>query len=141
MRIHSHCQSMSVEAFVQARVLDPDKSSTESKARGDAYEQASHWLAQMILRKWERAFGADAAVELLHTRGREMLHGVVILPSAKRPGWWQLQRFDVKGFLGDSQFPTKLDAIEEAVLLGYCVIRPGSLQNAMQSGCFIGATK
>jgi len=93
-------------------------------------------LAKAIVLRHERDHGADTPIELVrckHARSTTW-RGVVIVPSAKRTGWWQLSFFDACGFYGDSQHPSKVDAVKEAVLEGFVTVSRGRLEQAMRDG-------
>ncbi|MDX1252189.1 MAG: hypothetical protein IDH49_08100 [Gammaproteobacteria bacterium] len=91
-------------------------------------------LAKAIVRWHDRHHGADTPIEMLrYGKDRRTWQAVIIVPSAKRIGWWQLSFFDAYGFYGDSQHPSKLDAIEEAMLDKYYILSHGRLDQAMRS--------
>jgi hypothetical protein len=89
-------------------------------------------LAKAIVRWHDRHRGVDTPIELL-SQHNGAWQAVIIVPSAKRMGWWQLSFFDAYGFYGDSQHPSKLDAVEEAMLDKYYILSHGRLDQAMRS--------
>lgn len=96
----------------------------------DERERAAHERAKAILLESQRHQETGCGIELIRLGMDGPWCGAVILPSAKRVGRWQLTFFDEHGFCGDSQFPSSLDAIEEAVLKGFDTPQPGLLRMA-----------
>ena len=90
-------------------------------------------LAKAVVLWHDRSHGKDIPIELLRNGPHGAAwQGVIIAPSAKRSGGWQLSFFDTYGFYGDSQFPSKLDAVEEAMLEGYYRLSQGRIDLAMK---------
>jgi len=102
----------------------------------DQCERAAHERAQLIVLESQRHLEGSCGIELIRLGMDEPWCGAVILPSAKRVGKWQLTFFDEHGFCGDSQFPSCLDAVEEAVLKGFDTPRPGLLRLALALPAF-----
>lgn len=93
-------------------------------------------LAKAIVLRHEREYGINTPIELArckHARST-IWQGVVITPSAKRSGGWQASFFDAYGFYGDSQHPSKVDAVEEVVLEGFVTLSHDRLEQAMRDG-------
>lgn len=91
-------------------------------------------VAKAVVYWHDRRHGADTPIELLK-KGQYSgaWQAVIIVPSAKRAGWWQLSFFDDYGFYGDSQHPSKLDAVEEAMSESYYILSRGQLERAMKN--------
>lgn len=102
----------------------------------DERERAAHERAQAILLESQRHRQTGCGIELIRLGVNGPWCGAVILPSAKRAGRWQLTLFDERGFCGDGQFPSSLDAIEEAVLNGFDTPYPGLLRMTLASPGF-----
>ncbi len=100
-------------------------------------EHHAQHRACLLLEQVERRHGADYGVELLCRCDRGVC-GAVVVRSTKKSGWWQLTFFDENGFLGDSQFPSALDAVEEAVLNGCTALHSGLLEWAIRRPTFRG---
>lgn len=90
-------------------------------------------LAKAIVLRHGRDRGADTPIELLRCKhqGENNWQGVIITPSAKRPSQWQLSYFDAFGFYGDSQHPSQVDAVEQAVQEGFVTLGHGCLEQVM----------
>ena len=63
--------------------------------------------------------------------------GVIITPSAKRQGAWQITYFDERGFSGDHSEPTEAKAMGDAYVEGYRVPDPIRGEEQMNSDAFI----
>lgn len=91
-------------------------------------------VAKAIVHWHNLRHGAASPIELLKkSQYSGAWQAVIIVPSAKRARWWQLSFFDAHGFYGDSQHPSKLDAVEEAMSEKYYILSHGQLERAMKS--------
>jgi len=91
-------------------------------------------VAKAVVHWHDRRHGADTPIEFLKmSQYSGAWQAVIIVPSAKRVGWWQLSFFDDHGFYGDSQHPSKLDAVEEAMSEKYFILSHGQLERAMKN--------
>ena len=91
-------------------------------------------VAKAVVHWHDRHHGAESPIEFLKkTQYSGTWQAVIIVPSAKRARWWQLSFFDAYGFYGDSQHPSKLDAVEEAMSEKYFILSHGQLDRAMKN--------
>jgi len=64
-------------------------------------------------------FGLSKVIEL--SKPCDRLTGILIIESAKNPGWYQAQFLTRRGLSDDNQYPSLIEAIVSAVELGYSV--------------------
>ncbi|HDO36184.1 MAG TPA: hypothetical protein ENH07_07825 [Nitrospirae bacterium] len=70
---------------------------------------------------------------ILYNKGDQ---GVMITPSSKRPGKWQITSFNERGFIGDTLANTEKDAIGEAYIEGNRIPDPKRAERQFASAQF-----
>ncbi len=72
--------------------------------------------AASAIEEYQQKYGDTEPIVLTN---QEANRGAIVARSAKKPGSYQLTYFDSRGFSGDAQFPSQLEAAREAVEVGY----------------------
>jgi len=84
--------------------------------------EAGKTQPEEVTQEYEKRYGKKAPPVLV--RRDDDKRGVLIHPSTKRPGRWQVTYWDEDGFSGDTNYATKQEAIGEAYKEGFQVPAP-----------------
>ncbi len=100
------------------------------------------WLnaAKFLLDRHREAHGRERPMVLVtsdHDETDDQWEAVVVTPSAKQSGYWQISYFGAHGFTGDSQCPSTLIALRRAMSDGFVAINPDLLKRVSQTPAFL----
>lgn len=128
-----------------AKEITPEQKKAEAKAaimaQYEKFKKKSEAIpkkAEALIAWWDRKYPGKP-IELwkpLETEARPW-EGVVIHPSTKQLGKYQITTFDKDGFIGDTTANSIEEAVAEAIRDGFNKARPGLLDEIAKSSPFI----
>lgn len=99
------------------------------------------WLnaVKLLLDSHREAHGRESPLVLVkrdHDETDDQWEAVIISPSAKQTGYWQVSYFGAHGFTGDCQCPSSLIALRRAMSDGFVAINPDLLKRVSKTPAF-----